>query len=122
MQTTANEKLELLKLAQTPTPLWVLLYIYSKARDICYPMYLDGAEALHNWLTSDRTVPLELPDIPTDYTLPHLLEANYEQRELSKVIVGDCTQTDDFDQWLTDVAKMDYAIFTVMQDKVRNLL
>lgn len=85
-------------------------------------MYLDGAEALFNWLTLDRKVPLTLPDIPEDYRLPALLEPNYEQRELAKIIVGSVIDTDDFDQWLTDVAKMDWAIQHVMQDKVRNLL
>lgn len=122
VHTTTTEKLEQLKIAHTPTPLWVLLYIYSKARKECYVMYLDGAEAVFNWLTNDRKVPLEIPPIPEDYRLPDLLGCNYEARELAKIIVGSVIDTDDFDKWLTDVAKMDWAIQHVMQDKVRNLL
>lgn len=114
-----NEALADLKLAKTPTPLAVFLYIYFAAHKECYPLYLDGAEQVYKWLS-----PIAIPPAPTDYRLPALLSPSYELVALAKVIVGDVHSNPVFDDWLTSTAKAEYAIYTTINTNsdIRKLL
>ena len=114
-----NAALEDLKLAKSPTPLAVFLYIYFAAHKECYPLYLEGAEQLYKWLS-----PVVLPPAPTDYRLPPLLSPTYELVALAKVVVGDVHSIAAFDDWLTATAKAEYAIYTTISTNsdIRKLL
>ncbi len=113
-----------LQLARTPTPLATFLTIYFKARHECQIMYMDKAEILHSWLTSNGHVPLAIPIVPEDYRLPPLLAASYELAQLAKVIIGSVHSNPNFDAWLTDLAKMQYSIYTTISNdsNIRKLL
>ena len=89
-----------------PTPLSTFLLLYIKARHTCYIDYMKGAKALHDWLTSNRKIPLEW-DIcwDGDRRVPTSLDS-YELQQLAKIVVG----TDN----LTDIAVTKYAIFRTL--------
>ena len=100
-----------LRLAKAPTSLTTFLVLYLKARKECYISYMNGAEELHRWLTTDGMVPLLLPPVPADYKLPPLLEPGYELQQLAKVIVGSVHNTPQFNDWLNKVAYTKHAIY-----------
>ena len=114
-----NDKLADLKLAKTPTPLATFLFIYFRAREACYRNYMEGAQEVFDWLS-----PIAIPSVPADYTLPLLTAPSYELVELAKVVVGNVFSNPDFDDWLEELAKMEYIIFTTVQNdsNIRKLL
>jgi len=76
---TRLEALGNLKASLAPTPLWVYLYIYTKADRECYLNYMEGAKALARWLGK-----IEVPADTSDIEIPSLL-CNYETQELEAI-------------------------------------
>lgn len=74
-------------------PLSVYLTIYEKAHYECYINYMEGAKALHHYLTSSNRYPLLMS--PSSDSIPRLL-ITYELNELDRIIAGstDLTRRD----------------------------
>ncbi len=70
--------MEQLRLSQTPTPLWVVLYIYTTATRECYMNYMEGLIELVSYLS-----PIELPTTTNVKQAPQAL-CSYETQELAK--------------------------------------
>lgn len=87
MMMTTTSALEALKASRKPAPLSTFLAIYNKAPRECFVNYMEGAEALHNWLTNDREIPLDLGDTSTKLKIPRLL-LGYELTRLTGLIAG----------------------------------
>jgi len=70
-----------------PFPLATFITIYNKASCECYIDYMEGAKALHFWLTAGGTIPLDL-ELSSDAALdtPNLL-ISYSMTELVKIII-----------------------------------
>lgn len=71
---------------KTPTPLWVYLYIYTRASGICYMNYMEGAKLLYKYLS-----PIELPidkfaAIEDEHCPVPTLLSGYDSWELAKII------------------------------------
>ena len=45
-----------------PFPLSTFLILYHKANHECYIDYMEGAKALHSWLTNEGKLPLDLEE------------------------------------------------------------
>ncbi len=71
-------RIEQLRLAQTPTPLWVVLHIYITATRACYMNYMEGLIELVAYLS-----PIELPPTTNMKRAPQVL-CSYETQELAK--------------------------------------
>jgi len=71
--------------ATNSSPLSLFLAIYNKAEHDCYIDYMEGAKALHSWLTLQGTVPLELGVIDLYLKVPKLL-TSYSLQELTKIL------------------------------------
>lgn len=76
----AVDTLGTLAYKNTPTPLWVFLYLYEKAQKESYISYMAGAKELAAFLA-----PIEVPIIESPHKIPEMLYS-YETRELSKVL------------------------------------
>jgi len=66
-------------------PLSTFLILYEKANHECYINYMQGAIALHSYLTSSNKYPLTMS--PTSGKVPRLL-ITYELNELVKILAG----------------------------------
>ena len=113
MQSDITEQLAELQAIHSPTPLWVFLHIYEKAHRECYINYMRGAVALHNYLTNNREIPLEIPQYESLLTIPRIL-GSYEVELLAKIILGLYPRRNrkEYDGWLSDLRKMERIIFT----------
>ena len=118
-----TSKLEALKLAKIPVPLSTFLLIYCRARHECYIDYMEGAKALHDYLTAGGLIPLaiDLPPRDSNYRLPPLY-GNYEIQGLAKIITGTPDLYASFNTWRTTITRTEFAIYTEMQDNIRNIL
>ena len=68
---------------KTPTPLWVLLYIYTYATNECYPQYYEGARELIKYLS-----PIYIPPIShSKIKLPRAV-VGYEITELATILAS----------------------------------
>ena len=79
VMSTRLEALGNLKASLAPTPLWVYLYLYTKADRECYLNYMEGAKALARWLGK-----IEMPH-PILRSIPKTFY-NYETFELAKIV------------------------------------
>lgn len=121
--------LQELKISRQPTPLWVLLYLYSKAEHDCYIDYMAGARDLLYYLTANGTVPLDLqeelyPEInDPEFKVPGLL-LSYPSDRLSGMIsdISNPRVGSNMRVWVMDTAKMSRAIQVTMIKKVLPLL
>lgn len=115
-----QERLAILRTNNTPIPLWVFLYIYSKAERECYTNYMAGAKILLAWLTDDGKIPLDFqekkyPEIGNkNFKVPSLLRG-YESLELSKILTA---HIPDFNIRLKAMSKADRAIYFAMTKRV----
>ncbi len=82
-----RERLAALSASKSPTPLWVVLYIYAKATNTHGLGYWDGAELI------DYLGPVVFPDVPAAYTSTKLaatmlnLVANHTVNNLANRII-----------------------------------
>ena len=74
-----------LKLADraVPTPLWVPLYIYSKATKECYIEYMEGFKLLIDWL-GEIEYP-ELSSLDKKFSIPSIFRT-YDLQEIAKIL------------------------------------
>ena len=94
---------------KTPTPLWVLLYIYNTCNHECYTDYMEGAKILVNYLS-----PIEMPVLPlTSTPLPRIL-INYELTELAQLLVPKAFAS-------LDLKAVRLAELAIIQETLRNL-
>ena len=79
-----NSNLSPISDSTVPATLATFLAIYHKAQSACYVDYMEGAQVLHDWLTSDGKVPLDtsseslpmllVPPLCTSYSMVKLAE------------------------------------------------
>lgn len=89
-----NANLSPISDSTTPVTLATYLAIYHKARRACYVDYMEGAQVLHDWLTSKGEVPLNTTYEPTSLRVPSLC-CSYDILQLGKIvgITGKATDT-----------------------------
>ena len=89
-----NANLSPISDSTTPATLATYLAIYHKARCACYIDYMEGAQVLHDWLTSKGEVPLDHTYEPTSLRVPSLC-ISYDILQLGKIvgITGEATDT-----------------------------
>ncbi len=68
-------------MSSTSTPLWLFLYVYSKAQHLCYIDNMAGAKALYKYLS-----PIKLPENFSKNILPELLYS-YELQQIEQLLV-----------------------------------
>lgn len=91
-QLLLSERMQELKSSAKPFTLTTFLQLYTKANHECYINYMEGAIALHSWLTSEGTIPLDFqvakyPRIEDIFfTPPRLIDGGYESSEVAKII------------------------------------
>jgi hypothetical protein len=107
----------------TPSTLSTFLLIYSKAIKECYIDYMTGAETLHDWLTCNRSVPLDFqvdkfPEIEDkEFKVPALL-SGYESHKLAEVITGSWESYSSCDVYFIELARVNRAIYLTMSKEV----
>lgn len=81
-----NSNLSPISDSTVPATLKLYLMIYNKARCACYVDYMEGAQVLHDWLTSDGAVPLDTSDeYPKPYNVPSLC-VSYDMVKLAEIV------------------------------------
>lgn len=81
----ANANLSPISDSLTPATLATFLAIYHKARCACYVDYMEGAQVLHDWLTSNGDVPLDNTYAPTPRKPPTLC-VSYDMLKLGEIV------------------------------------
>lgn len=117
-------RLAALRERDTPTPLWLFLYIYSMTSRECSIGYHAGSKVLISYLTAGGTVPLDYqtekyPEILNkNFIVPRLL-SGYDSSELAKALAA---SSSNFSDRLAATALADRAIYFAMSKKVIQLL
>ena len=81
----ANANLSPISDSTTPATLRTFLTIYNKAKSACYVDYMEGAQVLHDWLTSNGEVPLDNTYAPTPRKPPALC-ISYDMLKLGEIV------------------------------------
>tara|TARA_R110000772_G_scaffold117704_1_gene223314 strand:- start:404 stop:778 length:375 start_codon:yes stop_codon:yes gene_type:complete len=80
-----NANLSPISDSTVPATLRTFLAIYHKARCACYVDYMEGAQVLHDWLTSKGAVPLDHTYAPTPRKPPNLC-ISYDMLKLGEIV------------------------------------
>ena len=80
-----NANLSPISDSTTPATLATFLAIYHKARCACYIDYMEGAQVLHDWLTSKGEVPLYTKHEQRPMKVPSLC-VSYDMLQLGKIV------------------------------------
>jgi len=118
---TLSERLAALREDKTATPLWVFLYIYTKASRECYISYNHGARVLYSYLTDKGAIPLDYqtgryPEIDnTEFKVPELMRG-YASSELSKILTAHIA---DFSLRLKAMSRADRAIYITLNQLLK---
>lgn len=80
-----NANLSPISESTTPVTLATYLAIYHKAKSACYVDHMEGAQVLHDWLTSNGDVPLDTTYEPTSLRVPSLC-CSYDILQLGKIV------------------------------------